>query len=273
MSVRWERWPTLGDHGAIKVRAGADELVLSERPRLRFWIAFVLIALVALPITGGGYVSLFVSHSQHLVCDRQRDLCERDEVAIAPLHEVTGAELTERAVRGSRTALGYFKSVTLVLRDGTRKKASDAEVQSTSSVAEYQAAVDALRAFLANPSQPRLETTFTYRPSWSERIYIVATSTMPLLFVISLLSLWPGSSYTFVQGMIVAKNGRRFGKKLTYELSMADVSVIGDRDGKGVDLQLGDGNRILLAHVHHGHVPRVLLPALQKMLGKPVERH
>ena len=274
-STRWERWPTLGDHGAIKVRAGDDELVLLERPRLLYLIALGLVALVALPIFLGGVVSLFATHSQHLVCDRHRDVCERDGVAIALLHDVSGAELTERAVRsgGGRYAMGYFKSVTLVLRDGSRKNASDAEVQSDASVAEYRAAVDAIRAFLANPSQQRFETTFTYRPSWSERIYTVCTCTLPLLFVMSLLALWPASSYTFVQGTMSAKNGKRFGKKLTYQLPIEEIAVIGDRDGRGIDLQLGDGSRILLAHVRHGHLPKALLPAVEKALGKPVERH
>ena len=273
--IRWERWPTLGEHGSIRVRQGTDELVLSERPRLRFLVGFVLVALVAAPIVGGGCASLFATNSQHLICDRQRDTCERDAVAIAPLHDVAGAELTERAVRssGGRVALGYFKSVTLVLRDGTRKNASGAEVQAASSVAEYQAAVDGIRAFLANPSQPRLETTFTYRPSWSERIYTVVTMMLPFCFVLALLSMWPGSSYTFVQGMMIGKHGKRFGKKLTYELATDEIAVIGDRDGRAVDLQLGDGSRILLAHLRHGRLPAALLPSLQKALGKPIEQH
>jgi hypothetical protein len=265
------RWPTIGDRGAIKVLAGDDELVLSERPRLWLLLAFVLVALLAAPMVVGGLSGLVAYYPQHLVCDRTRDICERDDVPIAPLHDVASVELTERAVRSGRTALGYFKSVTLVLHDGTRKNASDAEAQADSSVAEYSAAVDAIRAFLSDPSQQRVETTFTYRPSWSERLYSAIGSMTPVCFVLALFSLWPGSSYTFipVQGTIIAKNGKRFGKKLTFELPMDEIANIGDR-GRAVDLELLDGSRILLARVRHGRLPAMLLPTLQKVLGKPI---
>jgi len=270
------RWPTLGDRGSIKVRAEADQLVLSERPRLRYLVTFFLVALFATPIVVGGIAGLFANQPQHLICDRARDTCERDGVTLAPLHDIAGAELTEREVRGTRTALGYFQSVTFVLRDGTHLRASSMEAQSTSSTAEYRAAVDAIRKFLANPSQSRLETTFEYRPSWSERIYLAATSAMPLCFLVAMLSLWPGSSYVCGQGLVIAKNGPRFGKKLTYELPIDQIAVIGDRRSeiaRGIDLQLIDGNRILIAHSRHGRIPDSLLPNLQKVLEKPIEQH
>jgi len=146
--------------------------------RAGYWVALLCVLFSALFVCG----MLFGSQAQRLVCDRHNGSCEVNGVRLVYVDEIKGAELRTYWMRSS----GHFKMVTLVLRDGRRVDASTQGAQSDRSVAEYAAAVDAIRKFLADPTAPRLDVTYTYRASLGEKIFSVIGFVV-LLFVALLL--------------------------------------------------------------------------------------
>lgn len=133
--------------------------------RAGYWVALFCVLFAALFVGG----MFFGSQAQRLVCDRQKNSCELNGVSLVAVDRVKGAELRTFWMRSS----GHFKMVTLILTDGKRLDASTQGAQSDRSVAEYAAAVDAIRAFVADPAAARLDVTYTYRASLGEKIFSI----------------------------------------------------------------------------------------------------
>jgi len=157
----------------IQIEETADRVVATLRPmRLVRIAALALLAFCAFDAQSV-YDMLFGSHSQHLVCDRHTGRCELNGDEIAIVDELKDAELSTDSMHRSGHFAGGSKIVTLILRNGTRPDASTQGAQSARSIAEYRAVVQAIRAFIADRAQPRLDLTYVYRPSLYEKIWAV----------------------------------------------------------------------------------------------------
>ena len=140
------------------------------------------------------YTMLFGSEPQRFVCERHSGRCELNGDQITIVDELKDAGLgTDRTPRSGRG-----KKVELVLHNGSRFFLDTPGAHSERSIAEYRAAAQAIRAFIADRAQPRLDVTFVYRASLSEKIWAViafAVLLLATLFMVALTrALWRRAS-------------------------------------------------------------------------------
>ena len=271
-----DAWPVMGDGSflqrPIQIQAGVDQLVLSQGPTTLLQIA--VWAMLFLAVFGGiaAFGLMFGTQTQRLVCDRATATCQLNDRPLTPLARITGAELRRTWSRAN----GTFYEVVLVLADGTRLDACTQSAQSDPSVAEYQATVDALRAFLAHPSEGRLDRSFVYRASLQEKLLMAIRTLVMVGIAAVLIFLWSRSSYTFDRKSckMTATIKRFLVPAKTREIGFDRIVAIGDRRneaGRGVDVRLADGSRIPLLFARKEAVTDSLLAQLQEILGKSVE--
>jgi hypothetical protein len=212
------------------------------------------------------YRTLFVTQTTTFTCDRASGKCQLDGDAsnIPELADIASVEL--EVTHENRQ--GDFRWVTLVRKDGTKKPLSPQGAQLESSVAEYTAAVEAIRKFLADPAAPKLETSFTYRASLAEKVYIVATFLGGLMVMAVMLILQNTVTYTFDKGSgkaTLAQHRPLFGGS-EREIAFDQITAISK--GAGVDLVLADSSRVTIAS---GSDVATVAAKLHDVTGKPVE--
>ena len=262
----------LGDgsfwRSSIHVHSGADRLVLSQGPSVMMqiivWLLLIVLAFGWLATIGG----FLTTQPQHLVCDRAAGTCTLNDRPLAPLADVTGAILERNWTRAN----GEFWGVVLKMRDGSKRDAFTQRAQSKKSVAEYRAAVDAIRAFLTNPAQTRLDTTYVYRTSVMEDVLGVVRGLVLAVFAVVLVATWNRSSYTFDRGTgKVTASSKAFLRRA--KTTQAQIVAIGERSSEPwhyLQLALADGTRIDAVQSKRGAVDPLLAQVAQ-ITGKPLE--
>jgi hypothetical protein len=265
-------WPIMGGaswwRAPIALADGVDRLVLTQGPTWIFKIVVFGVAFIGLFGAVATVGLLFGSQPTRLVCDRTAGTCTQNGIALVPLAEIAGVELRKYHV----TKQGDFYAVALQLGDGSTRDVGGQGAQSPRSIAEYRASVEAMRAFLANPGQARLDTTFTYYASVWERVRMVVLSVMFLPIAVLLIFMTSTTSYTFAGGKIVASTTGPLRSASTEVLPFARVTAIADHLHAGrrqIALVLDDGSRLLL--VDAADAPEALVGRLRQLLGKPVQ--
>ena len=269
-----EAWPLLGDSGfwtsSIHVHAGPDRLVLSQGPSVMMhiivWLLLFIVAFGWLA-TIGGFVT---TQPQHLVCDRAAGTCVFNDRPLVPLGDVTGAVLERNWSRANGESWG----VVLKMRDGTKRDAFTQRAQNKNSVAEYRAAVDAIRAFLANPAQTRLDQTYVYRTSVMEDVLGVVRGVILAFFAVGLILVWSKKSYTFdrAAGKVTASSKGFLQRAKTVELPLDRIDAVIDRRmnvSRYLELSVGGGERVTVAQSKGNGIDRLLAPVTQ-ITGKPL---
>lgn len=272
-----DSWPVLGDRsflqGPVQMQEGGDTLTLSQRPtlflRLLTWGVLFLTAFGSLA-TGG---MMLGDQAQQLVCDRGDGTFRLNGNPVAPLADVAGAELQKNWSR----AEGHSYKVVLILKDGTRRDACFQSAQSDASVAEYQAMVDAVRKFLADPSQRRLDRTFIYRAGVMEIVLMVFRTLVMIAVAAVLIRLGRRHGYAFDRkaGRMSATIKGFLGRTRRNEAGFDQVAAVEDRQGgaiRGIALRFVDGSRVPIWLGRAGAVPGTLPAQLGEILGKPVEQ-
>jgi hypothetical protein len=153
----------------LAVERHGDQLTVDQRSngmvRILTWVALAL----AVVLVGVFLTSLASGPKRRtFACSRTTHQCElrgghRWNV---PVDDVVAVELSTHQVQN----WGEYLRIELRLRSGTRRIISPGDAGTDDSHAEYHAAVDAIRAFLATPTQDRVDTTFAYRVSGFEKL-------------------------------------------------------------------------------------------------------
>jgi hypothetical protein len=218
-----ETFPLLRDASAwrrpIEIGDDGGRLVLEQRPTLAMraavWLLICTCAFMALFVGG----MFFGSQAQRLVCDRGNGACELNGRSLVAVDQVKGAELGTYWNRSS----GHFKTVTLLLRDGSKLDAITQGAQSDRSVAEYRAAVEAIRGFVADPARPRLDVTYTYRASVGEKIFSLVGFVVISFAVWIVVATTRRHRWLFDAGELVVTSKPLFGRATTSRIPLAQI--------------------------------------------------
>src|SRR5258706_10985619 len=136
--------------GPIEIQQSIGKLVITQGPSnlIRFitygWPLIILIAAIV------SYSRFFGSKTTKLTCVRATKSCELSGGSrrSLSLDDIKGVELENYYQHKD----GDFKAVTVLLKDGTKERLSPNGAREESSVAEYRAAVEAIRSFLDDRS-------------------------------------------------------------------------------------------------------------------------
>jgi len=267
-------WPVLGDPSllrrAIRIEAGDDRLVLSQSPSLVLGLAtWTLLALVAFGALAAGGI-LFGSQTQRLVCDRTAGSFELNGRPLAPLPQVTGAELRRTWTRSD----GTFYTLVLVLADHTEREACIQSVQSDDSVAEYKAVAGAVRTFLADPSQKHFDATYAYRASLQEKILMIVRTAVMAGIASLLWLLHERVRYSFDRksGRVMASSKRLLLPARKWDLGFDRIAAVSEsRSGplQKIELRLVEGAGVPIFLSSRNLIPESTLLQLEQALGKP----
>jgi hypothetical protein len=240
-----------------------DKLVLRQRPgRLFRWgtwtwavITVFSVVMVISELAGSTTTTRFT-------CSRASGHCERDGIrgTIPALADIERAELRRMWI----SKQGYGYAITLHARAGKTYDVDSYAALSEEAIASYRAAVDAINKFLADPTQPTLDTSFTYRPSLWEKIRGAVLTFFGLVLLAFALLLYRTTRVTVEPTKVTIVERGVFARSRT-EVSADQIRAI-SADERLVSLELDDSRVVVLQAT--GRDP--LADKLGALLAKPV---
>ena len=219
------------------------------------------------------YDEIFRSHTTHFTCDRGSGICAVDgnPKGVPLLANITRAAMDHDFNRRDGANWG----IDLVISDGKKYAIEQQRAIKASVIADYRQTAKAINAFLADPGQQKLDTSFTYRAGVSE----IVTSVFFLIFGVVTLGigslLWTRRTYVFEPGKVTV---RLRGPILrgTEEIAADRITTIVDRQvpsGRILALNLTDASsiQVLQAGANECLLTGPLAKELAVLLGKPLE--
>jgi hypothetical protein len=256
----------------MNVHKESGRIVLSQKTRFWFRAAVCFWAIVVLTTLFMLYDQLFLSHTCHFTCDRNTGVCAingrtRD---IPKLADIKRAEID----RGWNGRDGRNWGINLVTADEKKHSIDEQRAIKASVVAEYQATVKAINAYLADPGQQKLDTSFTYIASLGEKVVSVFYLLFEVVTLFLCLLRWSEQIYAFEPGRItVSVRGPIL--RTRQEIDSNRIAAIIDRqvvNSRFIELSLADGS--LIAIVTMGSMETVMSASISMelggVLGKPV---
>lgn len=214
--------------GPIELRrSGPDRLVLRQRPRRLVRAAVYGWSLVTVVLGAVAWSTLVRTHTTSFRCDRASGICELDGSSdrLPRLDQIRSAELRGDVVRKR----GLLHSIVLTLRDGSTRDIDPGGAGEASAVASYRSAVGAINAFLADRSRPRLDISFTYRASNSDKVGSIVQLLVALVILATALFLWTSTTVTLDRsGTISLATGGPL-RRSRRAIPTADVVAVADR--------------------------------------------
>ncbi len=249
--------------GSLELQQSVDRIVLEQGPSTLLKIAMYTSPLLIVLGVYFCYAAFFVAKTTTFTCDRASGKCELDgkSEAVPSLSKIVGVELENQ----HRDRQGDFKFIKLVLGDGGKQYLSNDGAQRAEVVAEYRAAVDAIQAFLADPSRPKLETSWTYRASTWEKVYNVGMLVGALFFMAVVLGLANTRIYTFERGKVTLRDHRPVFGTSRRELAANEIARV--TDGPAIELVLTDGSKVPILTGEDERAGAIVEQA-RKLLGK-----
>jgi hypothetical protein len=239
--------------GSLEIQQSVDRLMLSQGPSTVMRIALYAWPLVVLLGAFLCYRTLFTSQTSTFTCERASGKCRLDGNDAPALADIKGVEL-DTTYRGKE---GRFYYPTLLLRDGGKFQLTQQGAQKDSVIADYRATVKAIEGFLGG-SEPRLETSFTYRAGTWEKVYSVGTLAGSALLMFVILGMAMTRTYTFdkaARKIELVDHRPLLGDK-TRELAFGEVTL--DHQGQAVELVLKDNSRVMILDQDEGNVAKQL---------------
>lgn len=216
--------------------------------------------------------TLFRTRTTTFHCDRASGICELDGSSerLPRLDEIRSAELRRDVVRKR----GLLHSIVLHLRDGSTRDIDSAGAQEATAVASYRSAVGAINAFLADRSRPRLDISFMYRASTSDKVGSIVQLVVALVVLATALFLWTSTTVTLDRsGTISLATGGPL-RRSRRTISTADVVVVADRPvdrRRSLALHMADRSVIPLFVAAPPPPPADALGReIAELIGKPV---
>lgn len=261
----------------MEVHKDTGRIVVIQKTRLWFrmavWFGVLIVALHPFMI----YSEIFTVQTSHFTCDRESGACSlngRTE-EIPRLAEITRAQINRAFNRRDGTNWG----IDLITRDGRKHSIEVQRAIKDSTIADYRAAVKAINAYLANPSEKNLDATFTYVAGLSEILmscfYLVFFSVV-LFFA---LLQWNKRVYTFEPGKITLESSGLL-QRDSQEIGAGRIAAVVRRvaaKGAFVELKLvDDGGSTLLLFAGNASDSSKTVPLAAELagfLGRPLELH
>lgn len=259
--------------GHLEIRREGGRIVLSQKTRLWFRLSVCLWALVVLMTPFMLYDEIANSHTTHFTCDRASGICavEGNPKGVPRLADITRAVMEHDFNRRDGANWG----INLVTSDGKKYAIEQQRAIKDSVIADYRRTAKAINAFLADPGQQKLETSFTYRAGLSE----ILKSVFYLIFgIVTLglgLSLWTRRTYTFEPGKVTVRVRGPILRD-TEEIANDRITAIADRPvfaGRRLELNLVDTSslQVLQEGASENSMISSLAKDLAALLGKPLE--
>jgi hypothetical protein len=257
----------------MKIRKKGGNIILSQKTRLWFRAAVSVWATVVLMTPFMIYSELFSSQTTRFTCERGSGVCAVDgrPKDVPRLADITRAEMDHDFNRRDGTNWG----INLVTRDGKKHSIEQQRAIKDSVIADYRSTVKAINAYLADGTQQKLDTSFTYRASLWEKLQ----SIFYLFFGVATLFvgwlLWTRRVYTFEAGKVTVVVCRPF-QRATQEIGADRITAIADRhvfDRRRVELKLAGALPIPVVEAGSTEtlVADPLAKELAEFLGKPLE--
>jgi hypothetical protein len=259
--------------GPIELRrSGPDRLVLRQRPRPPVRAAVYAWSLVTVILAALAWSTLFRTPTTTFRCDRASGICELDGSSerLPRLDDIRSAELRQHVVHKR----GLLHSITLHMRDGSTRDIDPGAAAEPSAVASYRSAVDAINAFLADPSHPRCDISFIRPASTSEKLWRVTETIVALLLLGTAIFLWTTTTATFDRsGTISLATGGPL-RRSRRAIPAAEVLAVADRPvarGRALSLHMADRSVVPLFVIASPLPPGdALARELADLIGKPL---
>jgi hypothetical protein len=261
--------------GPIELRrSGPDRLTVRQRPRRLVRVALYGWILVTVALAAVAW-STFRTRTTTFRCDRANGICDLDGSPERQprVDDIGSAELRQHVVHKR----GLLHSITLHLRDGSTRDIDPGGAQETSAIASYRSAVAAINAFLADPSQPRLDTSFIHRASTSEKLWRVVELIVALVLLAIALFLWTSTTVTFDRSGTISLATRGPLRRSRRAISTADIAAVADRPlprGRALALHMVDRSIIPLFVIAAPPPPPppgdALGQEIAELIGKPL---
>src|SRR5262245_14498 len=228
----------------VEVQRSVDRLVLEQGPSTFIKLVMYGLALL-LPL--GLYLcyrTLFTTQTTTFACDRATGKCTLDGNAagMPALADIKDVELEKTWAARQ----GDFYWITLRLKDGGKQKITPQGAQQKEVVAQYRAALDKIKSFLADSAAPRLETSFTFRSSLGQKFYTVTNVLGGASFLFMLLPLNATSTFTFDKNAAKATFDTRTPVLGTKHRDVAFADIQSIDESKGVALKLASSETVVV---------------------------
>jgi hypothetical protein len=258
----------------FKVHKQGSKVVFSQKTRLWFRAAVCFWATVVFLTPFMIYFNFFSSQTTRFTCDRSTGACEVDGQTrdVPRLGDINRAVLDHDFNR--RDGANY--GIELITREGKKYPIEQQRAIKDSVIADYRKTVKAINAYVADPTQQKLDTSFTYRAGAWERFQ----SIFYFLFGVGTLfvawRLWTTRLLTVEPGKITIVERHPFNRQ-TGEIAADRVSGIAFRefsDRRVVELKLDDASTVQV--VNAGRMEALMADQMARelagSLGKPLER-
>jgi hypothetical protein len=257
----------------MKISKQGGRIILSQKTRLWFRAAVCFWAAVVLMTPFMLYSELFSSQTTRLTCDRGTGDCAIDGRTkdVPRLAEISRAQMDHDFNRRD----GINWGINLITRDGKKHSIEQQRAIRGSVVTDYRATVKAINAYLTDSTQQKLDTSFTYRAGFWEKL----KSIFYLFFGAGTLfvawGLWIRRTYTFEPDKVTVSVLHPF-QRDTRQIAGDRITAITDRqffNRKTVELKLDDDSTIPIVDAGGTEVMTAeqLAKELAQVLGKPLE--
>jgi hypothetical protein len=257
----------------MKIHRKERTIVLSQKTRLWFRAAVCLWATIVVMTPFMIYSEWFLSTTTRFTCDRGTGICSVDGRSgnVPRLADIGRAEMDRDFNRRD----GVNWGVNLVTRDGKKYALDEQRAIDDRVVADYRTSVKAINAYLANPAQSSLDTSFTYRASLGEKIQSLVYFVFGVFSLLIACALWTSAAY-IVDGERVTVVTRWMFQRTTQEIAVSRIRRVVDRqesDGRSLQLQVDDAERITIATAGRARMLELgaLAAELAMFLGKPLQ--
>jgi hypothetical protein len=164
----------------------------------------------------------------------------------------------------------------LIARDGRKYPIERQRAIKDSVVAEYRSAVKMINAFLSNPSQQKLDVSYTYVAGLSENLKSIFYLLFGMGTLAKGLAIWTRRRYIFEHERVTLLVSRPF-RHVKQEFATQRISAIIDRqvaNRRRIELRLDGQNEIPVVSVGERDASKLdrIPSVLAELLGKPVER-
>lgn len=257
----------------MKIHHESGRIILVQKTRLWFRAVVSFWAMVVLMTPFMLYSEIFTSQTTRFECDRGTGFCAVDGRTkdVPRLADLTRAQMDHDFNRRDGANWG----ISLVTRDGKKHSIEEQRAIKDSVIAEYRASVKTINAFLADPTQQKLDTSFTYHAGLSEQlqsVFYLGFGAITLLFA---FQIWTKRLYTFEPGRVTLITRHPF-QRATREIPAERIAAVTERQTsirRAVELKLDDTSTIAFVDAGAIESPanHQLAQELANLLGKPLE--